>query len=55
MVVDQVPPAVRPYQDAREQLARELQGERTAGALRDYAARLRQVQQVEVLVTRLVG
>jgi hypothetical protein len=54
-VVDQVAPGVRPYQDAREQLARQLQGEKVAAALRDYAARLRQVQQVEVLVTRLVG
>lgn len=54
-VVDQVPPGVRPYAEAREQVARELQGEKVAQAVREYAAKLRQVRQVEVLVTQLVG
>lgn len=54
-IVDQVPPGVRPYQDAREALAREVQGEKVSAAVRDYAAKLRQVQPVEVLVTRLAG
>ncbi|BDG09220.1 hypothetical protein AMPC_23330 [Anaeromyxobacter paludicola] len=54
-VVEQVPPSVQPYADAREKLARELESEKIAAGLRDYAARLRKVQKVDVLITRIAG
>jgi hypothetical protein len=54
-VADQVPPGVKPYADAREQLAREVQAEKVATAVKDYADRLRQVQAIDVLITRIVG
>lgn len=54
-VKEHIPPSVRPYLDVREKLAREVEAEKIAGAVRDYAARLRQVQKVDVLLTRISG
>ncbi|HZZ85214.1 MAG TPA: peptidyl-prolyl cis-trans isomerase [Anaeromyxobacteraceae bacterium] len=54
-VVEQLPPSVTPYAEAREKLARELEGEKLAAGLKEYAAKLRKVQQVDVLVTRIAG
>jgi parvulin-like peptidyl-prolyl isomerase len=51
----EVAPSVKPYADAREQLARELEGEKIGAALKEYAAKLRQVQKVDVIVTRIAG
>jgi hypothetical protein len=39
----------------REELAREVEGEKVAGSLRDYASKLRAVQKVEVIITRISG
>jgi parvulin-like peptidyl-prolyl isomerase len=54
-VVDQVAPSLQPYPEVREKLAREVEGDKVAAAIRDYAARLRKVQQVDVLITLIVG
>jgi hypothetical protein len=54
-VLEQIPPSVKPYTDVREQLAREVEAEKIAGALKDYAAKLRQVQKVDVLITRIAS
>jgi hypothetical protein len=54
-VVEQIPPSVKPYTDVREELAREVEGEKIAAALKDYAARLRKIQKVDVIITRIGG
>jgi hypothetical protein len=54
-VLEQIPPRVKPYADVREELAREVEAEKIAGALKDYAAKLRQVQKVDVLITRIAS
>jgi DNA-directed RNA polymerase beta' subunit len=54
-VVDVVPPAVRPYVEVREQLGRELEAEKLGVAVRDYAAKLRKVQKVDVIITRIAS
>ena len=54
-VADQVAPSVQPYTEVREKLAREVEGEKVAAAIKGYAARLRKVQKVDVLITRIVG
>jgi hypothetical protein len=46
---------VKPYADVRTELAREVEGEKVAAALREYAAKLRQVQKVDVIITRISG
>ena len=52
---ESVAPAVRPYEDVREQLGRELEGEKIVAAVRDYAGKLRKVQKVEILITGIAG
>ena len=52
-VIETLPPQVKPYAEVREQLAREVEAERVAAALREYAAKLRAVQKVDVLVVRI--
>jgi len=54
-VADQVVPSVQPYTEVREKLAREVEGDKVSAAIKDYAARLRKVQKVDVLITRIVG
>ena len=54
-VIEQIAPAVKPYADVRTELAREMEGEKVAAALRDYAVKLRTVQKVEVFITRISG
>jgi parvulin-like peptidyl-prolyl isomerase len=54
-VKESVAPAVRPYEDVREQIGRELEGEKVAAGIRDYAAKLRKVQKVDVIITRIAG
>jgi len=52
-VVNQVAPGVQPYADVREKLGREVESQKLAAAVRDYAAKLRQVQKIDVIVTRI--
>jgi hypothetical protein len=54
-VVEQIPPTVKPYIDVRETLAREVEGDKISAAVRDYAAKLRAVQKVDVMITRIAG
>ena len=54
-VIEQLPPSVKPYADVREELAREVEGEKIAAAVKDYAAKLRKVQKIDVLITRIGG
>ena len=50
-----MPPSVKPYADVREELAREVEAEKIAAAVKDYAAKLRKVQKVDVIITRIAG
>jgi parvulin-like peptidyl-prolyl isomerase len=52
-VVDIVPPAVRPYPEVREELGREIEAEKIGAAVRDYAGKLRKVQKIDVIITRI--
>jgi hypothetical protein len=54
-VAEEVAPGLRPYAEVREPLAREVESDKVSAAVRDYAAKLRKVQRVELLITRLVG
>jgi hypothetical protein len=54
-IMGQVPPSVRPYVDVREELAREVESEKIGAAVKDYAAKLRKVQKVDVLVVRIAS
>jgi hypothetical protein len=54
-VADQLPPKVKPYPEVREELAREVEGAKITASLRDYAAKLRAVQKVDVIITRISG
>jgi hypothetical protein len=54
-VVNQVPPTVKPYADVREELAREVESEKIGAAVKDYAAKLRKVQKVEVIIVRIAS
>lgn len=54
-VIEQIAPSVKPYADVRTELAREVEGEKVAAALRDYAVKLRSVQKVDVFITRISG
>jgi parvulin-like peptidyl-prolyl isomerase len=54
-VAASMPPVVKPYADVREDLAREVESEKIAAAVRDYAARLRKVQKVDVFVVRIAS
>jgi hypothetical protein len=54
-VLEQIPPSVKPYADVREELAREVEGEKIAAAVKDYTAKLRGVQKVDVIITRIGG
>jgi parvulin-like peptidyl-prolyl isomerase len=52
-VAERVPPAAQPYPEAREKIAKKLYVEKMASALKDYAARLRKAQPVDVYITRI--
>ena len=52
-VVDQVAASPQPYVEAREKIAKQLFNEKIAQGIRDYAAKLRKVQHVDVLITRV--
>jgi parvulin-like peptidyl-prolyl isomerase len=52
-VIEQTPPATKPYWEAREAIAKTLLAEKLAQAIRDYADQLRKVQRVEILVARV--
>jgi len=54
-VLDQVAPGTKPYPEVRETLAREVEAEKIGAAVRDYAAKLRGVQPVDVLIGRMAG
>jgi hypothetical protein len=54
-VLEQVPPSAKPYADVREELAREVEGEKIAAGVKDYAAKLRSIQKVDVIITRIGG
>ena len=54
-VAEQIPPSVKPYTDVREALAREVEGDKISAAMADYAARLRAVQKVDVIIVRIAG
>ena len=54
-MVEQVAPSVQPYADVREKLGREVEADKIAAAIQDYAAKLRKVQKVDVLITRISG
>jgi hypothetical protein len=54
-VIEQIAPNVKPYADVRTDLAREVEGEKVAAALREYAVKLRQIQKVDVVITRISG
>jgi parvulin-like peptidyl-prolyl isomerase len=52
-VVDQRAPAVQPYAEAREEIAKKLFNEKLMQGMKEYAAKLRKAQPVEVLITRV--
>ncbi len=52
-VIDARPPKVQDYQEAREAIGKKLFTEKVGKAVRDYADKLRKVQPVEVLITRI--
>jgi hypothetical protein len=54
-VADQVAPGAQPYGDVREKLAREVEAEGLAAAVREYAGKLRKVQRIDVLIARIAG
>jgi hypothetical protein len=54
-VLEQVPPSAKPYADVREELAREVEGEKIVAGVKDYAAKLRSIQKVDVIITRIGG
>jgi hypothetical protein len=52
-VVSETPPAVQPYPEAREAVARALFAERLERSLHEYAARLKQATRTEILLVRI--
>jgi parvulin-like peptidyl-prolyl isomerase len=52
-VVERVPAGIKAYVDVREPLGREIEAEKVGAAVRDYAAKLRKVQKVDVLISRI--
>ena len=54
-VVERVPAGTKPYTDVREPLGREIEADKVGAAVRDYAAKLRKVQKIDVLITRIAG
>jgi parvulin-like peptidyl-prolyl isomerase len=54
-VTEYQPPGVRPYEDMREKLGREIEAQKIGAAIKDYAAKLRKVQKVDVIITRIAG
>jgi nitroreductase len=54
-VAGQIPPSVKPYADVREDLAREVEAEKIGAAVKDYAAKLRKAQKVDVIVVRIAS
>jgi parvulin-like peptidyl-prolyl isomerase len=54
-IAGQIPPTVKPYADVREELAREVEADKIAEAIRDYAAKLRKTQKVDVIIVRIAS
>ena len=54
-IAGQVPPTVKPYADVREELAREVEADKITAAIRDYAAKLRKTQKVDVIIVRIAS
>lgn len=52
-VVEETPPATRPYAEVREEILKKLVADRLMAVMRDYADKLRKVRRVDVLVTRV--
>jgi hypothetical protein len=52
-VVEQVAPAPQPYVEAREKIAKKIYADKITQAIRDYADKLRKVQHVDVLISRI--
>jgi hypothetical protein len=52
-VVEQIPPAVLPYESAREEIGKKLFSEKLLAAIREYAAKVRQARPVDVIVERI--
>lgn len=52
-VVERTPAVPQPYVEVREGILRKLYSEKIAQGIRDYADKLRKVQRVEVLITRV--
>jgi hypothetical protein len=52
-VAQRIAPQPQPYAEARDKIAKQLYGEKLAASLRDYAAKLREAQKVDVLITRV--
>jgi nitroreductase len=50
-----VQPSVKPYADVREDLAREVEADKIGAAVKDYAAKLRKTQKVDVIVVRIAS
>jgi hypothetical protein len=49
-IVDEIPPAVQPYAEARESVAKRIFAERVARAVREYADALRKAHRVDVFI-----
>ncbi len=52
-VVDQLPPATKPYAQVRDVVAKKIYTEKVTKALGEYAQKLRAAQGVEVLIARI--
>ncbi len=54
-LVEQTPPATRPYPDVRDSVVKKVYGDKIDRAIGDYAAKLRKAQRVDVLVVRVTA
>jgi hypothetical protein len=52
-VVEQSPPATKPYADVSMDIVRKLHGQKVDAAIAEYAAKLRKLQKIDVLLTRV--
>jgi parvulin-like peptidyl-prolyl isomerase len=54
-VAEVTPPAVRPFDDARPEIAKKVFGEKLQAAIADIGAKLRATREVKVYITRVGG
>jgi parvulin-like peptidyl-prolyl isomerase len=54
-VIEVVPPAAQPYEEAREAIVQKLYGEAVQRSLEDWFAKLRKVHPVQTYLTRIGG